>query len=169
MIGHWWLHGRNWPSLLSQKAYQFSPIQKVPKKYEIFQAPNYNIRKKFLVPQKKFFWMWVYGMENKNTKTDYQEVVRVGYQKWEIVEITVRIIFYAWDSYPLFFVYAGNFQVPPEKKSPPPRKPIPTQNPNFTHKPSEKWLSPPLHHPGGMQTMKSPWICQCIFLIAIKL
>ena len=70
-------------------------------------------------------------MENRNRKTDYQKVVRVGDQKWEIVEIIIRIIFFVWDSYLLFFIYAGNFPVPPEKKSPPPRKPIPTQNPNL--------------------------------------
>ena len=32
-------------------------------------------------------------MENKGTKTDYKEFVRVGDEKWEIVEITIRIIF----------------------------------------------------------------------------
>ena len=32
-------------------------------------------------------------MENKDTNTDYQKVVRVGDQKWEIVETTFRIIF----------------------------------------------------------------------------
>ena len=32
-------------------------------------------------------------MENKDTNTDYQKVVRVGDQKWEIVETTFGIIF----------------------------------------------------------------------------
>ena len=32
-------------------------------------------------------------MENKDTNTDYQNVVRVGDQKWEIVETTFRINF----------------------------------------------------------------------------
>ena len=34
-------------------------------------------------------------MENKDTKADYQEVVRAGEQKWwEMVEITLGIIFF---------------------------------------------------------------------------
>ena len=42
-------------------------------------------------------------MENKDTKTDYQEVVRLGDQKWEMemVEITVS------DSYSLFLYTQG--------------------------------------------------------------
>ena len=36
-------------------------------------------------------------MENKDTKTDYQEVVRVGNQKLEMVEITIRIFFFFLD------------------------------------------------------------------------
>ena len=43
-------------------------------------------------------------MENKGTNTDYQKFVRVGDQKWEIVEIITGIIFFAWDSNSLFFI-----------------------------------------------------------------
>ena len=32
-------------------------------------------------------------MEKKDTNTDYQKVVRVGDQKWEIIETAIRIIF----------------------------------------------------------------------------
>ena len=32
-------------------------------------------------------------MENKDTNTDYQKVVRAGDQKWEIAETTFGIIF----------------------------------------------------------------------------
>ena len=32
-------------------------------------------------------------MENKDRKTDYQQVVRVGDQKWEMVEMTIGIFF----------------------------------------------------------------------------
>ena len=72
-------------------------------------------------------------MENKDKKTDYQEVIRVGDQKWwEMVEITIRMTFFVWDSYSLFFIYAVNFQVSPEKKSHPPRVPIFTKNANLT-------------------------------------
>ena len=35
----------------------------------------------------------VYAMENKDIKTDYQKVFRVGEQKSEMVEITIGIIF----------------------------------------------------------------------------
>ena len=63
-------------------------------------------------------------MENKDTKTDYQEVVRVGDQKWKKGGITIGNFFF-WDSYSLFFIYVENFEVPPEKITP-------TQNPNLT-------------------------------------
>ena len=45
-------------------------------------------------------------MENKSTNTDYQKVVRVGDQKWEIVETANYIWnhFFAWDLYSLFFI-----------------------------------------------------------------
>ena len=45
-------------------------------------------------------------MESEDTKTDYQEVVRVWEQKWkmEILEITVR------DSYSLFSYMQGTFK-----------------------------------------------------------
>ena len=33
-------------------------------------------------------------MKNKDTNTDYQKFVKVGDQKWEVVEITIRIIFF---------------------------------------------------------------------------
>ena len=49
----------------------------------------------------------VYTMENNDTKTDWQEVVRVGDQKWEMVEITIRIIFFVWDSYSLLLYMQG--------------------------------------------------------------
>ena len=71
---------------------------------------------------------------NKDTKTGYQEVVKVGDQKWEMVEITIGIIFYIWDSYLLFFIYVGNFQVPSKKITP-------TQSAN-SHPKSQFDLSP---------------------------
>ena len=44
-------------------------------------------------------------MENEDTNTDYQKVVRVGDQKWEIVEITIGIFcLFVWNSYSLFFM-----------------------------------------------------------------
>ena len=60
-------------------------------------------------------------MENKDTNTEYQKFVRVGDQKWEIVEITIRIIFLlfflVWDSYSLFFIQ-GVFKFHLKKISP---------------------------------------------------
>ena len=32
-------------------------------------------------------------MENKDTMTDYQELARVGDQKWDMVKITIGITF----------------------------------------------------------------------------
>ena len=56
----------------------------------------------------------IYTMENKDTNTDCQEVVRVGGQKREIVEITIRIFFF----FVFTIFYAGSFQVPPVKNYP---------------------------------------------------
>ena len=64
-------------------------------------------------------------MENKDAKTDYHKVVRVGGQKWEMVEIIIGIIFFVWDSYSLFFIYLGNFKVPPKKNHPYPKYQFP--------------------------------------------
>ena len=69
-------------------------------------------------------------MENKDTNTDYQKVVRVGDQKWEIVEIMIGNIFFVSDSYSLFFI--REFLSPTWKKPLPPEVPIPTQNPYLT-------------------------------------
>ena len=38
-------------------------------------------------------------MENNDANTDYHKFVTVGDQKWEIVEITIGITFFAWDLY----------------------------------------------------------------------
>ena len=43
-------------------------------------------------------------MENKDKNTDYHKFVRVGDQKWEIVEITIGISFFASDLYSLFYI-----------------------------------------------------------------
>ena len=74
---------------------------------------------------------WLYTMENKDTKADYQEVVRVGNQKWGIVETAIRIIFLVWDSYSLFFI-SRKFSSPTWKNSSPPKVSIPNQNSNLT-------------------------------------
>ena len=97
-------------------------------------------------------------MENNNTNIDYHKFVRVGDQKWEIVEITIRIICFC-----LRFVftifYTWSFQVPLEKDHP-------TLNAN-SHPKLQFDLSPsyisilkngsdPPHHPGVVvQTMGS--------------
>ena len=71
-------------------------------------------------------------MENNDANTDYHKFVRLGDQKWEILEITIGIInfFFAWDLHSLFFIQ-GDFKSH-LKKSPPPKVPIPFQNPNLT-------------------------------------
>ena len=80
-------------------------------------------------------------MENKDTKTDYQEFVRVGDQKWEMVEIIIRIFFFFFFFFLRFieihihysiFYTCREFSSLTWEKSPPPKVPIPTQNPNLT-------------------------------------
>ena len=71
-------------------------------------------------------------MENKDRKTDYQEVVRAGNQKWQMVEITVRIFFFCFTFLFIIFCIYRKFSSPTSKKSPASKVSIPTQNPNFT-------------------------------------
>ena len=67
------------------------------------------MKKNFIVYKKHYLWMGgVHTMENKDTNTDYQKVVRVGDQKWEIVEIMIGNIFFVSDSYSLFFIREFN-------------------------------------------------------------
>ena len=56
-------------------------------------------------------------MEIKDTNTDYQKFVRAGDHKSEIVEITIRIIFFCL-RFKFTIFYTGSFQVPPEKYHP---------------------------------------------------
>ena len=55
----------------------------MPLTIEIFQAPSYKRRKNVLALHEKNICKWavVYTMENKDTNTDYQKVVRIGDQK----------------------------------------------------------------------------------------
>ena len=72
----------------------------------------------------------VHTMENKDTNTDYQKFVRVGDLMWEIVEITISMIFLL-DIHIHYFLYSEfSSQVPPEKTTPP-KMPNPTQNPDL--------------------------------------
>ena len=71
-------------------------------------------------------------MENNDINTDYHKFVTVGDQKWEIVEITIRNISFAWDSYLIFFMQE-KYQFPPK---------ISIWPKSLLYKRSEKWLSP---------------------------
>ena len=67
-----------------------------------------------------------------DTKTDYQEVVYAGDQKWEMIETTIGIIFFSvWDAY-YYFSYIKGILKSSLKKFTPPKMPIPTQNPDLT-------------------------------------
>ena len=98
-------------------------------------------------------------MENKDTDIGYQKFVRVGDQKWEIVEITIGISFLL-EICIYYFLYR-EFSSPIWKKSPPPKVPVPTPKipiwpKSLPYKRSEKWLSPsPLitQGGGGVRTM----------------
>ena len=95
-------------------------------------------------------------MENKDTNTDSQKFVRVGDQKWAIIEIASEYHFFAWNFYSLFF-YTESFQVPPEKNhshlkcqfSPK----IQIWSKWLLYKRSEKWLS---SRPPPPPTPRSP-------------
>ena len=57
-------------------------------------------------------------MENKDTKADYQIVVRAEDQKWEMVEINIWIIYFIWDSLHYFLYIQGIFKSPLKKITP---------------------------------------------------
>ena len=63
-------------------------------------------------------------MENKDTKTDYQEVVRVDEQKWEMVEIIHYFLY-------IYGIFKSHL-----KKITPPKVSIPIQNPTLTYVPT---------------------------------
>ena len=63
--------------------------------------------------KKKKLGAGVYIMENKDTNTDYQKVVRVVDQMWDTVGITIRIIFL----FKICVIFLS-FHVPPEKNYP---------------------------------------------------
>ena len=148
MIGHWWLYGRKWPRPpLPKRKLGLPSIQEVHKKFEIFPGPSCKTRKNLAPPppQKKILWLGgVYTMEDKDTNTDCQKFVRVGDQKWDIVEITIGIIFFTWDLYSLCFIQ-GVFKSHLKKITPPlkcqfsPKTPI--WHKSLQYKRSEKWLS----------------------------
>ena len=52
-----------------------------------------KMRKKTLASTNKLWLEGVYIMQNKDTNTNYQKVLRVGDQKWETVKITIGIFF----------------------------------------------------------------------------
>ena len=65
-------------------------------KFSYLLATTTRCEKNFYPPEKKrkvVVGGGVYMMENKDTNRDYQEVVRVGDQKREIVEIRIGITF----------------------------------------------------------------------------
>ena len=90
-------------------------------------------------------------MENNDTNIDYTKFARVGDQKWELVEITIRITFLL--EIAIYYFLYREFSSSTWKKSPPPKVPIPTQNPNLTWVPPIKNIlkngSAPPPSPGG--------------------
>ena len=65
---------------------------------EIWNRPSLQLQDtiKNWSPQKKYLWVGgLYTMGNNGKNTDYQQFVRVGDRKWEIVEITIGTNFFA--------------------------------------------------------------------------
>ena len=91
-------------------------------------------------------------MENKDTNTDYQNVVRVGDQKWEIVETTFRIIF-------LFEIRIHYILYRVLKSHPPIYM--------FWKMAQEPPIHPPHHTEGGVRTMIAPMVADNNLLFQI--
>ena len=135
MISHWWLYGRKWPSPASPKNWiRFPQYRGSPRNLKFSQPLATRYEKNFLASHKKNVWVGgEYTMENRDTNTNYQKVVRVWDQKWEIVEITIGItVLFEILLHYIYFLYR-DFSSPTWKKSSPPKVPIPTQNLNLTY------------------------------------
>ena len=92
---------------------QASPLPKGVRS-TLYRRPPKNLKfcqllttrhEKNLAPTKRYLWVegGVHTMQNMDTNTDYKKVVMVGDWAWEIAENTIRIIFFVWDLYSLFF------------------------------------------------------------------
>ena len=149
MISQWWLYGRKWPSPPSAKKEIKSPKNKiVPRSLKFSKPPSYKTQGEGVGG--------VHTMENKDTNTDYQKIVRVGDQKWEIVESTFGIILF--EIHIHYFLYREfSTPTPPKVHSNDPHlkcqfpPKITIWHKSLLYTRSEKWLNlPPLpHHPGG--------------------
>ena len=120
MIGHWWFYRRNMPPLLKRKL--GLPQYKRSQGNLKFSQPLVTRCKKYFSPHKKIFVAgggeYIAWMEKRDaSSTDYQKVVRLCGQKLDIVEITTRNIFLAWDLYSLLFIQ-GVFKSPLKKVTP---------------------------------------------------
>ena len=73
---------------------------------------------------------WVQDM------TFYQKFVRVGDQKWEIIEITIRITFFAWDSYSISEKWFS-IKLPPSPRV--------GRGWNYASSNSHIWITPRVH------------------------
>ena len=104
MIGHWWLFGRKWRSLL-QKRKLGPPNTEGPQEIWNIPRPWLQQTKKFSPPQKNY--LWVGGV-----------IIMKGDQKWEIVEVTIGIFFFVCFCLRFTIFYTGSFQVPHKKITP---------------------------------------------------
>ena len=149
MIGHWCLYRRNWPSLPSpKKEIRSSQYRRSTRNLRFPQLLAASMKNKFS-PLKFLAPIFVggvgsisYTMENKVTKRDYQKGVRLGDQKWEIVEITFGITFLF--EICIHFFYTGSFLDPPKKNHPHLKWQLPPKiliwPKSLLCKPSEKWV-----------------------------
>ena len=92
----------------SKKEIRFPQYRRYPQNLKSSQSLATRHKKDWALLSplyKKYFRVGgVYTIENKGTNTGYQKVIGSRNQKWEIVEITTCIIFFAWDLYSLFFI-----------------------------------------------------------------
>ena len=148
MISQWWLYGRKWPSPPSAKKEIKSPKNKiVPRSLKFSKPPSYKTQGEGVGG--------VHTMENKDTNTDYQKIVRVGDQKWEIVESTFGIILF--EIHIHYFLYREfSTPTPPKVHSNDPHlkcqfsPKITIWHKSLLYARSEKWHNwPPLPHPPG--------------------
>ena len=111
-----WVH-----TMLSQSYFQTivykleirSPKHRRSPRNSKFSQPLAMI-KKFSLHKKILMGGGVYTMDNKDTNKDYEKAVRVGYQKWETIDIIFFCLRFVFTGF-----YKGGFQVPHEIKNQP--------------------------------------------------
>ena len=135
MIGHWWLYGRKWRSLL-QKRKLGPPNTEGPQEIWNIPRPWLQQTKSFSPPTEKLF-----VVRGSNNNERGPKVMNFRIYNWNLF-----LFVFAWDLYSLFFIQ-GVFKSHLKSQF--------DVSLSYMNVLKNGSVSPPTHHPGegGVQTM----------------